>query len=356
MADNRPMAKYPLLKAHKIPFDLQYTDKLVKLLVRIAETKPYLEEYLGQPLELQLLRQAKIRAITFSNQIEGNQLEERGVTRIVEAKDLSDLSKDETEIINYRDALEYAETLANEKSRFKLRDLCDLQKLVTREMLGDKKQSGTLRSIQVSISDASTGKKIDDCPEPHNLPGLMDELWLWLNEHQETDPFVKAFAFHYLAVAIHPFVDGNGRTMRLAQHLLLLKNGAQIAKFVPSETAIMATRNRYYASIRQCKALNSLNPFVEYLAECFAISAEEVFKESKKLIRNSLGRKPEARQAKILSLSKQKKEFSIGDVIAILGNVPRRTLERDMETLVKSKLLRAMGEKRARLYSKGSKK
>lgn len=350
------MAKYPLLKTHKIPFDLQYTDKLVKLLVRIAETKPYLEEYLGQPLELQLLRQAKIRAITFSNQIEGNLLEERGVTQILAAKDHDDLSKDETEIINYRDALEYAETLASEKGRFRLRDLCDLQKLVTRNTLGDKKQSGALRTIQVNIADVSTGKKIDDCPEPHNLSGLMEELWAWLDENQDADPFVRAFAFHYIAVAIHPFVDGNGRTMRLAQHVLLLKNGAQIAKFVPSETTIMATRDRYYASIRQCKALNSLNPIVEYLAECFATSAEEVFKESKKLIRNSMGRKPEARHAKILSLSQQKKEFSIGDVIAILGNIPRRTLERDMETLVRSKHLRSTGEKRARLYSKGPKK
>ncbi|MBC7467284.1 MAG: Fic family protein [Bdellovibrio sp.] len=48
-------------------------------------------------------------------------------------------------------------------------------------------------------------------------------------------PFVKAFAFHYLAVAIHPFVDGNGRTVRLRQHLLLLKSGEQIARFVPIE-------------------------------------------------------------------------------------------------------------------------
>lgn len=350
------VAKYPLLSANRIPHEFQYTDKLVKLLMRIVETKPYLEEYLGQPLELQLLRQAKIRAITFSNQIEGNQLEERGVTKVIESDEREDLTKDETEVLNYRDALDYAETLAKEKSRFKLRDLCDLQKLVTRDVLGDKKQSGALRTIQVNIADAHSGKKIDDCPEPHQLRGLMDELWQWLDESQETDPFVRAFAFHYIAVAIHPFVDGNGRTMRLAQHLLLLKNGAEIAKFVPSETAIMATRDKYYSSIRQCKALGSLNPIVEYLAECFATSAEEVFKESKALVRKSLGRKPEARHAKILNLSKQKKEFSISDVIAILTEVPRRTLERDMATLVESKHLKAIGDKKARVYSRRPKK
>ena len=75
------MSRYPILDQHKIPYQFDYTNKLVKLLMRIAETKPYLEQYLGNPLELQLLRQAKILAITYSNQIEGNKLEERGVTR-----------------------------------------------------------------------------------------------------------------------------------------------------------------------------------------------------------------------------------------------------------------------------------
>ena len=140
-------------------------------------------------------------------------------------------------------------------------------------MLSDKKQWGDIRSIKVDIVDAVSGKKIDEVPEPHFLNELLDDLWKWLDENSELDPFVRAFTFHYLAVAIHPFADGNGRTMRLMQHLILLKDGEQIAKFVPSETAIMKTRDRYYSSIRQCKTLESLNPIIEYLAECFAISA-----------------------------------------------------------------------------------
>ena len=70
MADNEIMEKYPHLTKHQIPWKIQYTDKLVKLLMRIAQTKPYIEEYLGKPLEVQLLRQAKILAITYSNQID----------------------------------------------------------------------------------------------------------------------------------------------------------------------------------------------------------------------------------------------------------------------------------------------
>lgn len=352
MAHNNYMNKYVALNQHRIPYKFEYTDKLVRLLMRIAETKPYIEEYLGQPLEVQLLRQAKILAITYSNQIEGNQLEVRGVTQILENKKIKTDDKDIIEVRNYDDALGYIETLAREKSKLKIRDMCDIQKLITKDLLTDKKQWGNIRTIKVEIADANTGKKIDDVPEPHFLDELLSDLWEWLDNSADMNPFVRAFAFHYLAVAIHPFADGNGRTMRLMQHLLLLKNGQQIAKFVPSETAIMATRDRYYSSIRKCKTLGSLNPIIEYLAECFAISAEQVIQDSKKLVKKSIDRKPEARREKIISFSKQKKEFTLQDILKILPDVPRRTVQRDLENLVSEKKIKAKGENKARVYFK----
>lgn len=236
---------YPSLDQHKIPYRFEYTDNLVKWLMRIAETKPYIEEYWGQPLEVQLLRQAKILAITYSNQIEGNKLAERGVTRALEEKKDKTTDKDIIEVRNYSDALEYVETLSKEKGKLKIRDLCDVQKLITKDLMSDKKQWGQIRTVQVDIVDANTGKRIDQVPEPHFLNDLLSDLWKWLEDNSDLNPFVRAFAFHYLAVAIHPFADGNGRTMRLMQHLLLIKGGEYIAKFVPSETAIMATRDLF---------------------------------------------------------------------------------------------------------------
>lgn len=350
------MAKYPSFDRHKIPYQFDYSDKIVELLMRIAATRPYIEQYLGQPLEVQLLRQAKILAITYSNQIEGNKLEERGVTKALEDNRSEVTDKDTIEVRNYSDALDYVETLADEKKKLRLGDMCDIQKLITKDLLSDKKQWGNVRTIQVDIVDANTGKKIDDVPEPHFLNDLLSDLWKWLDDQSDTNPFIRAFSFHYLAVAIHPFADGNGRTMRLMQHLLLLKGGEQVARFIPSETAIMATRDRYYSTIRRCKSLGSINPIVEYLAECFAVSAENVVDGSKKLVRKSLDRKPEARREKILSLSSRKKEFGIQDVLALLDGIPRRTVERDLETLVSEKKLKANGAKRKRVYSRrGSK-
>lgn len=342
-------SRYTHLTRLKIPFELINSDPLVASLMRIAETKPFLDEYLGTPQELKLLRRAKVRAITYSNQIEGNHLNEEEVTAVLQGKRVAGPKKDITEVQNYYEALDYVDRLVDDPRPLKVSDMCDLQKLVTSGLI-DERQCGRIRTVPVSIINASTGEKIEECPQPHELNDLLDDLWLWLEDTKNMNPFTRSFAFHFIAVSIHPFADGNGRTMRLMQHLLLLKGGQKLARFVPSETAIMQNRDRYYSSIRQSRKLNSLNPIVEFLAECFAISAEEVVDEGKKLLRNSAGKTPQARQHKILTRAKSRTEFNIQDVISWLPEIPRRTLERDLSSLVKKRAIKARGALKARVY------
>lgn len=349
MADNGRVSKYLHLDQHKIPHEITLTDSCVKWLMRIAEVKPFLDEHLGTPLEVQLLRRAKVRAITYSNQIEGNTLGEGDVTAVLNGKKIKGSPKDVKEVQNYHLALEYAEKLASDKRSLRIADFCDLQKLVTSDLL-PKDQCGQIRTIPVSIINAATGDKIDDCPQPHALRDLLDDLWRWVSDTDGMNPYARAFAFHFIAVAIHPFVDGNGRTVRLMQHLLLLRQEAKIARFVPSETAIMRNRDRYYSSIRQSKALSSLHPILEFLAECFATAAEEVAKEGRTLLRSGADKKPDIRHKRIINLGKQSETFSIQQVIQMMPDVPRRTLERDLETLTKMKALMAIGDKKARKY------
>jgi Fic family protein len=343
------MSKYPALKQAKIPFGIKLTDRFVDSLMKIAECKPFLDEILTTPLEVQLLRQAKIRAITYSNQIEGNKLDERAVTTLIGSKSKKITGKDAKEIVNYQTALSYAEELAG-GSRFpSSTDFCDLQRLVTDGLL-QKNQLGRLRTIPVSIVNEATGKEIEKCPEPHQLQYLINDLWAWLRETEGANPYARAFAFHYIAVAIHPFADGNGRSVRLFQHLLLLRQGETIARYVPSETVVMRNRDHYYAAIRQCKALQSLHPMTEFMAECFATAAKEVVVEARTLFEESKKLSPASRRKEILSLATKLESFQMKDLIEALPSVPRRTLERDVEGLVTAGTLKAIGEKKGRRY------
>ena len=345
---------YNTLKSLNIPFEIEYTDKLVGYLMRIAECRPFFLDHLSKPLKVSLLRNAKVRAITYSNQIEGNTLNEDQVSELV-SKKKKDMSDNEVrEVLNYSDALDYAEKLAIDARLFKVNDFCDLQRLITDGLI-QKDQLGKLRTIPVSIVNAATGGIIDTCPEPHHLRPAVDDLLKWLDDTKEANPFLRAFAFHFIAVAVHPFADGNGRTCRLMQHLLLLKSGEEIVRYVPSETAIMHSRDEYYKVIRQTKKLGKLNPILEFLAKCFAESAEQITREAKDIVRKT-DQSPEARRNNIVKLLKKKKEIKISDVVELLSEVPRRTLERDLENLCKEKKIKAVGEKRARVYVLISKK
>lgn len=337
------------LNNSRIPHEIVLTDPLVSSLMRIAETRPFLDEYLGSPQEVMLLRKAKIRAVTYSNQIEGNELGESEVTAILRGKHVAGAPRDIKEVQNYYAALDYTEQLARDPRPLRLADMCDIHRLVTEGVIQEK-FCGQIRTVPVSIVNAATGTKIQDCPEPHVLRELLDELWRWLQDTQSMNAFARAFAFHFIAVAIHPFADGNGRTVRLMQHLLLLRSGQRLAQFVPSETAIMRNRDRYYAAIRQSRTLQKMHPILEFLGECFAVAAEEVVADGRRLLRDSAGKAPDARRRKLLSHAGRCSTFTIKDVIKWLPHVPRRTLERDLAALVDQGAILAIGERKARCY------
>jgi Fic family protein len=343
------MSKYPYLDKYKIPHEIMLTDKLVSLLMEVAEHKPFFEQSIGSPLEVQLLRKAKIRAVTYSNQIEGNHLEEEQVTAIVSGKKVKGNAVDVAEVENYFEAIDYTSTLGKDQRRLTVRDICDIQKLITRGQLSPK-LSGNLRTGPASIINSVTREVIEECPPHYDLPPLMDELVQWIEDNKERNSFAVAFASHFITVAIHPFADGNGRTVRLLQHLLLMRRGEEITKFVPSETSIMAKRERYYLTIRQARMLGKLDPFIEFMAECFAESAREVVKEAKNILKQLAGKTPEARREKIVKFIKSHKGTSIADIIEKFPDVPKRTIERDLSELVKTKKIKVSGATWTRRY------
>lgn len=74
-------------------------------------------------------------------------------------------------------------------------------------------------------------------------------------------PVEIAALMHYKLVAIHPFVDGNGRTARLLMNLILMQAG------FPPVVIRFTDRQAYYETL---KAANDgdLRPFIRFIARC----------------------------------------------------------------------------------------
>jgi Fic family protein len=58
------------------------------------------------------------------------------------------------------------------------------------------------------------------CPDPLEIPSLISQLFF--NMNQIKDPIIKAIYFHHELIRIHPFIDGNGRTTRIAKNWILM--------------------------------------------------------------------------------------------------------------------------------------
>lgn len=96
------------------------------------------------------------------------------------------------------------------------------------------------------------------------VPNLLDELISFVIENPlKLNEIELATEFHHKFVWIHPFFDGNGRTVRLVMNLLLIKVG-----FTPA--IILSTdRMKYYS------ALNSANNGNYYKLSLFMLQALE---------------------------------------------------------------------------------
>jgi len=99
--------------------------------------------------------------------------------------------------------------------------------------------AGRLRTSGVRISGVNF-----TTPNALKVSGLLDELVQFMIENPlQLNDIELATVFHHKFVWIHPFFDGNGRTVRLAMNLLLLKVG-----FTPA--IILGTdRKKYYSAL-----------------------------------------------------------------------------------------------------------
>lgn len=101
-------------------------------------------------------------------------------------------------------------------------------------------------------------------PSADDVPSEMHELMAWLRAEttlRSVHPVELAALMHYKLVAIHPFVDGNGRTARLLMNLILMQAG------FPPVVIRFTDRQAYYETL---KAANDgdLRPFIRFIARC----------------------------------------------------------------------------------------
>jgi Fic family protein len=183
-----------------------------------------------------------------SNAIEGNTLtREETMFILKEGLTISGKSmREHLEATNHKNAIDCLAELLTKVEPVTQADIKRIHFLILEGI--NNLNAGKYRSVEVYISGTT-----QVLPKPEMVPDLMLEFSKWLVEKQEKrdlHPVRLAAQAHYKFVAIHPFIDGNGRTARLLMNLILMKYGYPIA-IIECETE---KRKAYYASIRAANA------------------------------------------------------------------------------------------------------
>jgi len=84
----------------------------------------------------------------------------------------------------------------------------------------DDGNAGHFRTVPVRISGSTVV-----LPNPRKVPDLVESFVRFMAKSKDLHPVELAAEAHYQLVTIHPFVDGNGRTVRLLMNLILMQHG-----------------------------------------------------------------------------------------------------------------------------------
>ncbi|MGD0292889.1 MAG: Fic family protein [Terracidiphilus sp.] len=110
-------------------------------------------------------------------------------------------------------------------------------------------------------------------------------------EFRDHDPLVQAMALHYHLAAMHPFLDGNGRTARAMEALVLRRAGL-------TDRAFVAMSNYYYdekpAYLRVLSEVrqggHDLTPFLIFALQGVRVQCERLTAEIRKHMQRALFR------------------------------------------------------------------
>lgn len=111
-------------------------------------------------------------------------------------------------------------------------------------------------------------------------------------EFSRYDPLVQALALHYHVAAMHPFLDGNGRTARALEAFMLQKVGLRDVLFIAMSNYYYDEKNAYLNVLAEVRAQNNdLTPFLLFGLRGIKIQCERLLSEirvnvSKSLFRN----------------------------------------------------------------------
>ena len=293
------------------PFEI--SNEMLKKVSDIMEKIGKLDSFTNLDKTPYLRKQTKINSVHSSVAIENNPLSLEQVKDVINGKLVIGEQKDIQEVKNAYKAYEMLKDI----NPYSIEDLKKVHGVMTFLV---EEVSGEFRTTSEGVFD-DNGNCIFVCPPGDRVNSLMNDLFEWLNENKDTiHPLILSSIFHYEFVFIHPFTNGNGRTVRLWQNSILYR-WKDIFEYLPIESKIHKYQDEYYNSIALCHKNANSNVFIEFMLKMIDETLDEAISTSPLPITNET-----ININKLLDAMESGKPMTATEIMEKLGIKSKETL------------------------------
>lgn len=189
------------------------------------------------------------------------------------------------EVQHYVAALRVGVDAVRSSGLIRLSTILAVQAEIERNRAGLRKVPGTV------LKNQATGETIYEPPQSAvDVERLMGELVDFIHADDELDPLLRMAVAHHQFESIHPFYDGNGRTGRILNLLILQREGLLDIPVLYLSRYITSTKMDYYRLLQSTRKSVDWVPWCVYMTRGVALTAKSqigVIKALRDLMRDT---------------------------------------------------------------------
>lgn len=233
---------------------------------------------IASQLEDELIR----KSIFGTAAIEGNPLSEEAVkTILTEEEKTKAIQKAEKQIQNLKRAYSLIRETPISVTPFLISEeqIKKMHAIITEGSEDEKNTPGQYRNHTVKVGNEEHGGVYTPPKILDDIRNLMKEFIEWINSPEVLgkDPIIRAALTHYYLALVHPFGDGNGRTSRAIEAMMLRATGFRFVYNMLSNYYYKHINEYFWAfSLSERSADKSVTPFLEFCLKGLLSSLEDI--------------------------------------------------------------------------------
>jgi Fic family protein len=233
--------------------------------------------------------------------------------------------------------------------------ISEMHKMIVEELMPPPQGEGDSTPGQFRQVNLEISKSTHKPPEWLKVNEYMEELFDFVNrEDSPKYDLLKTAIAHHRFVWIHPFRNGNGRTVRLFTYAMLVKAGfnVNVGRIINPTAVFCSNRNDYYSYLSAADngTRSSMLSWIEYVLKGLKEEIEKIDKLSdyeflrKEILMPSINLSLERKyitdlESKVLKRAVDLQVISAADVKSIFPGKVDSEVSRQIKKLIDQKML-----------------